>query len=120
LIGTTFGPGNGSTTFNLPDMRGQVAVGRLAGNPDYGSVGQVGGSGTVQHDHILDLGSTASNTGAAVESVFWASDSESAVGNTYIGNGSTTRSRLVRTMNDVTLSLFQPFVTLNFIICALP
>lgn len=26
-IGETFGPGNGSTTFNLPDMRGRVAAG---------------------------------------------------------------------------------------------
>jgi microcystin-dependent protein len=27
VIGTTYGAGNGSTTFNVPDMRGQVAVG---------------------------------------------------------------------------------------------
>ena len=26
-IGNTFGPGNGTTTFNLPDMRGRVAAG---------------------------------------------------------------------------------------------
>ncbi len=27
-IGTTWGPGDGATTFNLPDMRGRVAAGR--------------------------------------------------------------------------------------------
>ena len=27
VIGTTFGSGDGSTTFNLPDLRGRVAVG---------------------------------------------------------------------------------------------
>jgi microcystin-dependent protein len=27
LFGTTFGPGNGSTTFNLPDLRGRVPMG---------------------------------------------------------------------------------------------
>lgn len=27
VIGTTYGSGDGSTTFNLPDMRGRVAVG---------------------------------------------------------------------------------------------
>ena len=27
-IGTTYGAGNGSTTFNLPDLRGRLAVGR--------------------------------------------------------------------------------------------
>lgn len=28
VIGTTYGAGNGSTTFNLPDLRGRVAAGR--------------------------------------------------------------------------------------------
>jgi len=28
LIGTTFGVGDGSTTFNLPDLRGRIAVGQ--------------------------------------------------------------------------------------------
>jgi microcystin-dependent protein len=28
VIGTTFGAGDGSTTFNLPDMRGRVAAGK--------------------------------------------------------------------------------------------
>jgi microcystin-dependent protein len=27
-IGTAYGPGNGSTTFNLPDLRGRVAAGK--------------------------------------------------------------------------------------------
>ncbi|MBN3010378.1 tail fiber protein, partial [Ruthenibacterium lactatiformans] len=27
VIGTTYGSGDGKTTFNLPDMRGRVAVG---------------------------------------------------------------------------------------------
>ena len=30
-IGTTFGSGNGSTTFNVPDLRGRVAVGYSSG-----------------------------------------------------------------------------------------
>lgn len=34
-IGTTYGPGDGSTTFNLPDMRGRVAAGKdnMGGTP---------------------------------------------------------------------------------------
>ena len=32
VIGTNFGSGDGSTTFNLPDMRGRVAVGQDTGN----------------------------------------------------------------------------------------
>jgi microcystin-dependent protein len=32
IIGTSYGPGDGSTTFNLPDMRGRVAVGAGQGS----------------------------------------------------------------------------------------
>jgi len=38
-IGTTFGAGNGSTTFNLPDLRGRMPMGAGTGN-------QSGASGT--------------------------------------------------------------------------
>ena len=31
VIGTTYGAGNGSTTFNLPDLTGRVPVGKNAG-----------------------------------------------------------------------------------------
>lgn len=37
LIGTTYGAGNGSTTFNIPDMVGRVPVGRVASPPSLGS-----------------------------------------------------------------------------------
>jgi microcystin-dependent protein len=35
VLGTKFGAGNGTTTFNLPDMRGRIAVGRdnIGGTP---------------------------------------------------------------------------------------
>lgn len=36
-IGTAFGSGNGSTTFNVPDLRGRVAVGAGTGAGDKGS-----------------------------------------------------------------------------------
>lgn len=39
-VGTAFGPGNGSTTFNLPNMAGRVPVG-LSGDI---SLGEAGGS----------------------------------------------------------------------------
>lgn len=52
VIGTTFGVGNGSTTFNLPDARGRVVAGRdgMVGSSsrlstiDGGTLGAVGGS----------------------------------------------------------------------------
>ena len=55
VIGTTYGSGDGSTTFNLPDMRGRVAVGS-----DANSLGQEEGQRDVtltieqipEHNHF--------------------------------------------------------------------
>lgn len=62
-IGTTFGAGNGTTTFNVPDLRGRVpvgvdgAAGRLSAND---ALGQSGGEET----HALLYGELGN--GAAV------------------------------------------------------
>lgn len=44
-IGTTYGAGNGTTTFQLPDLRGRVPVGKNGGS--FGSLGASGGEETV-------------------------------------------------------------------------
>jgi Phage Tail Collar Domain len=43
VIGTTYGAGNGSTTFNLPDLRGRAVYGVGAGAPGVGSLGATEG-----------------------------------------------------------------------------
>lgn len=48
VIGTTYGAGNGSSTFNLPDLRGRVPVGRNSGT--FGTLGATGGAETVTLD----------------------------------------------------------------------
>lgn len=63
-IGTTYGTGDGSTTFNLPDLRGRVVAGvdnmggvaaeRLTSDRPDGVDGGLGDSGGVQ-SHALDL-----------------------------------------------------------------
>ena len=70
-IGTAFGPGNGTTTFNVPDLRGRLPVGRdnMGGTPanrltaavsgvDGTAVGAVGGDQRLhQHNHgVTDPG----------------------------------------------------------------
>lgn len=46
-IGTTYGNGNGSTTFNLPDLRGRVSAGADSmGGSAAGRIGTVGGMST--------------------------------------------------------------------------
>lgn len=47
IIGTTYGAGNGSTTFNLPNLKGRVPVGRDAAQAEFDMLGETGGSKTV-------------------------------------------------------------------------
>lgn len=44
-IGTTYGGGNGTTTFNLPDKRGRVSVGKSA-DSEFNTLGKTGGAKT--------------------------------------------------------------------------
>jgi microcystin-dependent protein len=46
VIGTTYGAGDGSTTFNVPDMRGYVPVGYKSGDADFGTLGGAVGAKT--------------------------------------------------------------------------
>jgi microcystin-dependent protein len=55
-VGTAYGAGNGSTTFQLPDLRGRIPVGRNGGS--FGSLGATGGSET----HVLTIGELPSHT----------------------------------------------------------
>lgn len=48
VIGTAYGAGNGSTTFNLPDKRGRVSVGRNSSDTSFSVIGKKGGAKTVQ------------------------------------------------------------------------
>ena len=43
IVGTTYGAGDGSTTFNLPDLRGRAAFG-LSGSAPYNTLGAIGGA----------------------------------------------------------------------------
>ena len=42
-IGTTYGSGDGSTTFNLPNLKGKVAVGQDTGQTEFDVLGETGG-----------------------------------------------------------------------------
>lgn len=45
-IGTTYGAGNGTTTFNVPDSRKRVPVGLDASDADFDTLGKTGGAKT--------------------------------------------------------------------------
>ena len=48
-ISTTYGAGNGTTTFNLPNLKGRVVVGLDATQTSFDTLGETGGANTHQH-----------------------------------------------------------------------
>jgi microcystin-dependent protein len=46
VIGTTYGAGNGSTTFTVPNLKGRVPVGLDSGDASFNALGETGGAKT--------------------------------------------------------------------------
>ena len=46
VIGTTYGVGDGSTTFALPNLKGKVPVGKNASETEFDALGETGGAKT--------------------------------------------------------------------------
>lgn len=51
VIGTRYGAGDGSTTFNVPDLRGRVIVCLNAGDPEFDTLNEIGGSKNSLQSH---------------------------------------------------------------------
>lgn len=61
VTGVLYGPGNGTTTFNLPNIKQRVVAGYDSGAAGYNTVGGTGGTGTatltdqqISHKHTYD------------------------------------------------------------------
>ena len=72
VIGTTYGSGDGSTTFNLPDLRTRVPVGKHGGDADFQNLAQTGGSKThtLTVDEIPSHNHSISSDGAHKHSLY--------------------------------------------------
>lgn len=58
LLGVTYGAGDGSTTFNLPDFRGRMPVGRDSGQTEFDALNEAGGAKA----HTLTIAEMPSHT----------------------------------------------------------
>ena len=69
ITASAYGAGDGSTTFNLPNLKGKVPVGRDSGQTEFDVVGESGGAKTHTlttteiPDHVHSLGSWVKVTG---------------------------------------------------------
>lgn len=68
IVGTTYGSGNGSTTFNLPNLKGRTVVGYDSGQTEFNALGKTGGEKTVTlattqipaHSHPVTIDNSSS------------------------------------------------------------
>lgn len=55
VLGTTYGAGDGSTTFNLPNLKGRVPVGLDTSQTEFNTMGKTGGHKLLQaHTHTIN------------------------------------------------------------------
>lgn len=70
VLGTAYGSGDGSTTFNLPNLKGRVAVGLDAAQTEFDALAETGGAKTVTldvtqmpaHTHVQDAHTHVQNS----------------------------------------------------------
>ncbi len=108
VIGVVYGAGNGSTTFNLPDTRGNTLVGYKSGDGSFGTVGANPGEKT----HLLTTAEIPAHTHTVVRGNLDTAGSFGAGGNdpTY---GTTTTSS---TGGDGAHNNIQPSLVATYII----
>jgi microcystin-dependent protein len=119
IIGTTYGSGNNSTTFNLPDLTGRVPVGKNAGT--FSTLGTKGGEEThvmtvnemPAHKHTTTVNSATDPSAIGgyapnSQSMFFGTD-----------RSSTTRNwdtAMQSTGGSAAFNVLQPYTVINYII----
>lgn len=129
LVGTTFGAGNGSTTFNVPDLRGRSIIGVGQGSGlSARTRGQTGGAETHQlgtteipaHQHFIantDVTAVGSPNITAGQTL--TRDNSSSSNGSYVLQGTATAATLGLTSSvgsGTAHNNMQPFMALSYII----
>jgi len=135
IVGTTYGAGNGSTTFNLPDLQDNIAVGKsgtkalasTGGANTATSTGNVGGStanatlSTAQlasHTHSLttyNQPQTDPSTVTGFNKQATRSTSAGSASTNSSGSGSGHSHNMSATFSGDATSVLQPYLTLIYI-----
>lgn len=118
--GTTYGAGNGTTTFNLPNVKGRVPVGVNSADSEFNALGETGGAKT----HTLTIGEMPNhnhpwrgvNDGAAVSGS--PGSYPFRIYQDVLDNWQGSQSYMQGTGGNGAHNNLQPYITCNFIVKA--
>lgn len=116
-IGITFGQGDGFETFNLPDLRDRVPIGKDSNDTDFNLLGNTGGEKT----HTLTINEMPSHSHSYSKNL-WAQDT--GYGNINVGSSTSANraniisSNITSTGGGEAHNILQPYIVTNYIIKA--
>lgn len=112
VIGTYYGEGDGTTTFNLPDRRGKVGVGLLTTDEDFNILGNIGGSKT----HVQTIEELAAHSHTLNYSNYNTSISTSGA-QIYSNVADNARSKTTNVVGESQpMDIMNPYVVINYIV----
>jgi len=109
IIGSTYGSGDGSTTFNLPDIRDNVIVGINTSDANFNTIAQKGGEAT----HVLSAAEMPSHSHK-----MFSAGSGINTPQLYAGSANAGSSTLNSAGGGAAHNNLQPYIILYYIICA--
>ena len=109
-IGTTYGAGDGSTTFNVPNLKGKVAVGLDSADTSFDALGETGGEKT----HTLSVAEMPSHSHSLPNYYFTAEGAYNVAGSNGTGTAGSAVTGSVG--GGGAHNNLQPYIVLNYII----
>lgn len=119
VIGTTYGNGDGSTTFNLPNLKGKTVVGLDSSDTDFNTIGKTGGSKELQehtHNNRMDtLNNLDQSYGLSSNGVY---ADRVVIRSNNINSNTLNNQKNIQDTGTGNAGNLQPYIVLNFIIKA--
>jgi len=116
VIGTTYEAGNGSTTFNIPNLKGRIPIGVDSSQTEFDELGETGGTKT----HTLTEGEIPGHA-HGFSDLRGSGTGAQSTGYSGIGTGTDNSSTPTAVQTDSVgggqaHQNLQPYITLNYII----
>ena len=125
LVGTTFGSGDGSTTFNVPDLQGKTIYGYDSSDTAFDAIGETGGAKTINlahthtanpHTHLISATSGGPSANSQTSNDVTTNFSNSSHTHTISVTSGTQSATSSDSQLSSAQSILMPYITLNYII----